>query len=298
MRENLGLKFLSVLIAITLWAAVFGSRTIEITKDVPFEVTVGDDQSVEEAIPEKISFRLSGPKAFLRALVNRVEDPIRVNLKDLKPGLINYRIYSDLIKLPLGVKVQSIHPNVIPIRIEELKRKMVNIQLDMVGQDKLGDRFVRAEILPAQIRIKGTKNRLGTISLMKTLPVDVSTLQHTSIIPLSFDFRSSGVELDSVMPELNVELQGKGQAFRVKHVPLHVKATSNNAKSDEEDVTVIVRTPMGETIKVEGEQVKAEIDVRDLPEGEYLRWVKVQLPEKVHLVRVIPPFARVVVKNR
>ena len=292
MRENLGLKFLAIIIAITLWAVVFGTKTIEITKEVPFEITTGDDQSVEDPLPEKITFRLSGPKAFLRSITNRIEDPIRVNLKDLKPGLINYRIFSDSIKLPLGVKVQSIHPNVIPIRIEELKRKLVGIQLELVGKEKLGERFVRSEILPPQIKIKGPKNRLASITSLKSLPVEIGNLQHTTIFPLAFDFRAFGVELDSVLPELNVEIQGKGQAFRVKHVPLKVNSTAK-AKSDETEVTVIVRTAIGEGIKVEGEQVKAEIDVRDLPEGEYLRWVKVQLPDHVHLVRVIPPFARV-----
>jgi YbbR domain-containing protein len=296
MREHLGLKLLAVMISITLWAVVFGTKTIEITKDVPIEISTGDDQSVEDAVPEKISFRLSGPKAFLRSITNRAEEPIRVNLKELKPGLINYRIYSDSIKLPLGVKVQSIHPNVIPIRIEELKRKMVNIELELTGREKLGDRFVRSEILPPQLRIKGPKNRLASISSLKTLPVEVGSLQHTTIFPLTFDFRSFGVELDSVLPELNVEIQGKGQAFRVKHVPLKINSTAK-AKSDETEVTVIVRTGAGENIKVEGEQVKAEIDARDLPEGEYLRWIKVQLPEHVHLVRVIPPFARVEVKQ-
>ena len=297
MRENLGLKFLAVVISVTLWAVVFGTKTIEITKEVPFEITTGDDQSVEEAVPEKIAFRLSGPKAFLRSITNRIEEPIRVNLKDLKPGLINYRIFSDSIKLPLGVKVQSIHPNVIPIRIEELKRKMVNIQLELNGLDRLGDRFVRSEILPPQIRIKGPKNRLTSITSLKSLPVDVGNLQHTSIFPLTFDFRAFGVELDSVLPELNVEIQGKGQAFRVKHVPLKINATAK-VISDESEVTVIVRTGVGENIKVEGDQVKAEIDARDLPEGEYLRWIKIQLPDHVHLVRVIPPFARVEVKNQ
>ncbi len=296
MRENLGLKLLAILIAVTLWAVVFGTKTIEITKEVPFEISTGDDQSVEEAVPEKIAFRLSGPKAFLRSITNRVEEPIRVNLKDLKPGLINYRIYSDSLKLPLGVKVQSIHPNVIPIRIEELKRKLVNIELELIGKDRLGDRFVRSEILPPQIRVKGPKNRLASITSLKTLPVDISSLQHTSVFPLTFDFRAFGVELDSVLPELNVEIQGKGQAFRVKHVPLRLNTTAK-AKCDESEITVIVRTGVGENIKVEGEQVKAEIDARDLPEGEYLRWIKVQLPDHVHLVRVIPPFARVEVKN-
>lgn len=296
MRENLGLKFLAILISVTLWGAVFGSRTIEITKDVPFEITLGEDQSVEEAIPEKISFRLSGPKAFLRSISNRIEDPIRVNLANSKPGVMNYRIYSDSIKLPPGVKVQSVHPNVIPIRIEELKHKMVNVQLDLVGKDKLNDRLVRAEILPPQIKIKGPKYRLNAITSVKTLPVDIGRLQFTSIVPLGFDFRSMGIELDSVLPELNVEIHGKGQAFRVKHVPVNVLTTSK-AKADEDEVTVIVRTAFGDTTKIEGDQVKAEIDVRDLPNGEYLRWVRVQLPERVSLVRVTPPFSRVVVKS-
>ena len=295
MTENLGLKALAILIAITLWAVVFGTKTIEISKDVPFEVTTSEDQGLEDVLPDKITFRLSGPKAFLTSITNRIEEPIRVNLKEMKPGLINYRIYSDAIKLPLGVKVQSINPTVIPIRIEEQKRKLVNIDLQLIGREKLGDRMVRAEVLPPQVRIRGPKNRIAAITSLKTFPVEIGNLQHTTIFPLTFDFRSFGVELDSALPELNVEVQGRGQAFRVKHVPLKLNATSK-AKCEESEVTVIVRTGVGENIKVDGEQVKAEIDARDLPEGEYLRWVKVQLPERVHLVRVIPPFAKVEVK--
>jgi YbbR domain-containing protein len=297
MTENIGLKFLAILIAITLWAVVFGTKTIEITKDVPFEVSTNEDQGIEDVLPEKITFRLAGPKAFLTSITNRIEEPIRVNLKEMKPGLINYRIYSDAIKLPLGVKVQSINPTVIPIRIEEQKRKMVNIDLQLMGKERLGDRFVRADILPPQVRIKGPRNRLAAISSMRTFPIDISGLQHTTTFPLTFDFRAFGVELDSVLPELNVEVQGRGQAFRVKHVPLKVNATGK-ARCEESEVTVIVRTGVGENIKVDGEQVKAEIDARDLPEGEYLRWVKVQLPERVHLVRVIPPFAKIEVKGQ
>ncbi len=297
MTENLGLKALAILIAITLWAVVFGTKTIEISKDVPFEVTTSEDQGLEDVLPDKITFRLSGPKAFLTSITNRIEEPIRVNLKEMKPGLINYRIYSDAIKLPLGVKVQSINPTVIPIRIEEQKRKLVNIELQLIGKEKLGDRLVRAEVLPPQVRIRGPKNRIAAITSLKTFPIEIGNLQHTTIFPLTFDFRSFGVELDSVLPELSVEVQGRGQAFRVKHVPLKLNATAK-AKCEESEVTVIVRTGVGENIKVDGDQVKAEIDARDLPEGEYLRWVKVQLPERVHLVRVIPPFAKVEVKSQ
>lgn len=292
------LKVLSVVIAIALWVVVFGSRTIEITKEVPFEVVMGDDQILIEGVPDKISFRLTGPKAFLRSITNRIEDPIRANIRELKTGVFTHRIYSDSIKLPLGVKVQSINPNVIQLKVEELKRKMVAVKLSTVGESPAGYKVVRTEVLPPQIRVKGPRNRVTPLTALPSLPIVLSTIHETTIIPLAFDFKALGIEPDSTLPEVNVEVQAKGLAFRVKHVPVVVRSTSKNAKADDEEVTVIVRTDAGDGVKVEGDQVRAEIDVRDMPEGEFLKWVRVSLPEKVHLVRVIPPLTRVVVKGQ
>jgi YbbR domain-containing protein len=298
---QIGLKILSILIAISLWVVVFGSRTIEITKDVPFEVQMSDDQILVDPVPEKITFRLTGPKAFLRTLSTRLEDPIRANIRNLKTGIFTHRIYSDSIKLPLGVKVQSINPNVIQLRVEELKHKMVSVKVETMGDVAPNYKVVRTEVLPAQMKIRGPKNRLSTLNILSTMPIDLSGLRETAIIPLSFDFKSLGVEPDSSMPELSVEVIGKGQAFRVKHVPLKIR-TTGTAKADDEEVMVIVRTDPSDggkdPVKIDGDSVKAEIDVRDLPVGEYMKWIRVQLPEKVHLVRVIPPLTRVTVKNR
>ncbi len=291
------LKLLSVLIAATLWVVVFGSRTIEITKEVPFEVVSSDDQILVDPVPDKITFRLVGPKAFLRNITNRIEDPIRANVKDLKTGVFTHRIYSDALKLPLGVKVQSINPNVIQLRVEELKKKMVSVKLETIGDAPAGLKVLRTEVLPLQIRVKGPKNRVNNLVMLPTLPVDLSNLRETSIIPLAFDFKSLGIEPDSSLPEMNVEVQGKGQAFRVRHVPLKIKSTGK-ASSDDDEVTVIVRTDPADNVKIDGDQVHAEIDVRDMPEGEQVKWIKVQLPEKVHLVRVIPPLTRVMVKGK
>lgn len=297
LRYQLPLKLLSVVIAATLWVLVFGSRTIEITKEVPFEVVLGDDQMLVEPVPEKISFRLIGPKAFLRSISNRIEDPIRANIRELKTGVFTHRIYSDAVKLPLGVKVQSISPNVIQIRVEELKRKLVSVKLETTGDVPAPLKIIRTDLLPNQIRIKGPKNRIASLNVLPTLPVDLTNIRETTIIPLAFDFKSLGIEPESAISELNVEVMGKGQAFRVKHVPIRIR-TTGKAKSADDEVTVIVRTEPNEPVKVEGEQVQAEIDVRDLPDGEFVKWVRVRLPEKVHLVRVIPPQTKVVVKGQ
>ena len=117
------------------------------------------------------------------------------------------------------------------------------------------------------------------------------------MIPLAFDFKSMGIDPDSVLPELYVEMHGRGPAFRVKHVPVKVKSTGK-ASTDVEEVTVIVRTDPEDPIKVEGDDISAIIDVRDMPVGDYTKWIRVQLPEKVHLVRVIPSSTHVVVKGQ
>jgi YbbR domain-containing protein len=296
-QYQFALKILSVVIALSLWVVVFGSRTIEITKEIPFEVVMSDDQTLVDPIPEKIVFRLTGPKAFLRSITNRIEDPIRANIIDLHSGIFTHRVFSDAIKLPLGVKVQSITPNVIQIKVEELKRKVVSVKLETVGEPQAGYRLLRTEVLPPQIKIKGPKNRIAALTVLPSLPVDIGNYRETSVVPLAFDFKSLGIEPDSTLPELNIEIQGKGQAFRVKNVPIQIR-TTGKAKTDDEVVTVIVRTDLGDNVKVEGDQVKAEIDVRDMPDGEFLKWVKIELPDHVHLIRVIPPLTRVVVKGQ
>jgi YbbR domain-containing protein len=295
-RYQFALKMLSGLVAITLWVVVFGSRTIEISKEVPFEAVVGEDQILVDPVPEKITFRLAGPKAFLRSINNRIDDPIRANVKDLKAGSFTHRIFSDSIKLPLGVKVLSISPNVIQLRVEEMKRKSVAVSVETVGSLPDGLRTMRLELLPTTIRIKGPKNRVQMISSLSTVPIDLSALHETTVVPIAFDFKSMGIDPDSPLPELNIEVQGKGAVFKVKHIPLKVRSTGK-AVTDDEEVTLIVRSESSEPVKVEAEEVSASIDVRDMPSGEYLRWIKVQLPERMHLVRVIPASTRVVVRG-
>jgi YbbR domain-containing protein len=290
------MKLASILIALTVWVLVFGSQTIEISKEIPFEVVLPEDQILIDPVPEKITFKLSGPKAFLRSIQNRMEEPIKAQVKNAKAGVQTHRLFSDAIKLPLGVKVLSITPNAVQLRFEELKRKPLSV--GVVYSDDLPDglKSSRIEVSPPVVKVKGPRSRMLDLETIPTVPVDLSTVHETTVLPLAFDFKSLGVEVDGMLPELYVEVQGKGQAFRVRHVPVKVKP-SGKAKIADEEVTVIIRTETGENVKIDGDQISALVDVRDVPEGEYMKWIRVQLPEKVHLVRVIPPATRVVVKK-
>src|SRR5689334_22531141 len=99
LTSNLATKLISLAIAIVLWIVVLGSRNVEVTKEIPLEVITPADIVPSNDIPDRIAFRLSGPKAFLRAVLDRREEPIRVNLSGAKPGLVTYRFFSDNIRV-------------------------------------------------------------------------------------------------------------------------------------------------------------------------------------------------------
>src|SRR5688572_29974863 len=86
LQFQFGLKIVSVALALMLWVVVMGSKTIEITKEVPVEVELGGDLILSEPPPERVVYRLVGPKAFLRAAGAKLDEPLRINLGNKKPG--------------------------------------------------------------------------------------------------------------------------------------------------------------------------------------------------------------------
>src|SRR4051812_18331800 len=157
---NLGTKVISVMIAIVLWIIVLGSRNVEVVKEVPLEVITATDVVASNEVPEKIQFRLSGPKAFLRAVSDRREDPIRVNLSSAKPGhLVTYNFFSNSIRVPIGVKVLSINPAALLVKLEYVKKRDVPVRLETRGALPDGFRLAKSEIKPPTVKIKGAESR-------------------------------------------------------------------------------------------------------------------------------------------
>ncbi|MCM2322470.1 MAG: CdaR family protein [Oligoflexia bacterium] len=284
---NVGTKLISIAIAVVLWFVVLGSRNVEATKEIPLEVITPADIIPANEIPEKIAFRLSGPKAFLRAVLDRREDPIRVNLSGAKPGLVTYRFFSDNIRLPIGVKVLSINPTAILIKLEYLKRREVPVRPVLRGAPPEGYRVARSVVKPETVRIKGAESRVDGVTEVQTTPVDISGIRQSLEKEVALDIARYSVQLDSPMPHLFVDVEAMSANFRIKNVDIRV-LSSYKVRLDEKAVTVLVRADQGELKSLDRSKVYAVVDLKGMPKGRYLRPVKVMLPEELGLVKVIP----------
>src|SRR3954468_23792299 len=193
---NLGTKVISVMIAIVLWIIVLGSRNVEVVKEVPLEVITATDVVASNEVPERIQFRLSGPKAFLRAVSDRREEPIRVNLTSAKPGhLVTYNFFSNSIRVPIGVKVLSINPAALLIKLEYVKRRDVPVRVDTRGVVPEGFKLVKPEVKPPTVRIKGAESRVDSLGEISTVPIDLSVLRGPLEREVAIDLSRYSVQL-------------------------------------------------------------------------------------------------------
>ena len=206
LTANFGTKLISVVIAIVLWFVVLGSRNVEATKDIPLEVVTPSELVVSNDLPDKISFRLSGPKAFLRSVLDRREEPVRVNLAGAKAGLVTYRFFSDNIRVPIGVKVLSINPTAILIKLETVKHKEVPVRAELAGTPPDGYKIKQVKLRPETVKIKGAESRVDSIAELKTTPIDVSEMRQPTEKEAAFDLAHYGVQVESRLPTVSLGL--------------------------------------------------------------------------------------------
>jgi YbbR domain-containing protein len=286
--DHLATKLISLLIAILLWVVVLGSQSFEITKEIPLRVIAPDDLAIAEAIPEKVQFKLSGPKAFLRSILDRSENAIVVNLAGSQAGTVRYQFFADNIQVPLGVKVLSIQPPSIAIPLEPRRRKQVPVRLQLRGTPPEGYVIRKAEVNPAAVWIQGAQRQVARMIELVSLPIDVSQLRGNYQNVIRWDSDLYLIELEDTPPVATIEVEPISANFRLKNVPIQVKADHNYQLEGPAEVTLFVRIDEQETKSLSVREVVAEIDLRGHKVGSYRRPVEIRVPESVGIVKVTP----------
>ena len=285
--HNISWKILSLLVAFGIWFVVMSSNSIEITKEVNLELEVPSGLTVANEVPDRVSFRLSGSKFFLRTLANSL-DTIHVDLTKAKACPAYYRIEKDSLHLPIGVRVLSISPSTINPVLEHLDRRTVPVEVTQKNVVPNGYRLVKLYSHPKEVKIKGPRNLIETISVIRSEPVDLSDIPTTLKweIPLRTGYPNVFFDEESE-PKIVAEVEPTGSNFRVAGVPIHVVG-SRVSQLKPDKAALYVNCPPNLIRTLTPDKVKAYVEVPETKAGTYVREVKVELPQGVKLVRVVP----------
>lgn len=234
MFDNVGLKFLSMVLAVTVFLLVNTDKDREITARVGVSYTLPEDRVLVSERIDEVRVTLKGAWRRLRKFDEREIEPI-----ELRPDASGeMAIASDLIKLPPGVTITSINPRFVRIAFDRRIDKLVEITPVIAGRPQHG--YVVAEVkpVPATIKLRGGEGMLAALTQIRTREISLEGRNdgftaETEVVPpdgvevagsrqVAVRIRVDEELVTHKLPGLTVVLRGDGDTSRWKVTPPQV----------------------------------------------------------------------------
>ncbi len=177
--ENLGLKALSMVFALGLFAFVYGQQDEQL-RTVPVPVVLrppaeGAERELMTQIPASIHVTLRGPARALDRVIQEGLSPIEI---DLRHGYREQITFDEaMFQLPPDTRITIIDPPGIDLDWEDIVTRQLPIQASISGQPAAG--YVvkgEPEAEPQQLTVRGPRSLVEVMQSARLAPFDVSGL--------------------------------------------------------------------------------------------------------------------------
>jgi hypothetical protein len=171
--ENLGLKLLSVALALSLWAVVLGDQKVEIAMAVPLEIKdLPRDLVLVNELPETLEVRVRGPKTLVATLTPREVDWLGLP-KSFAEGENVIWVRPEAVRVPRGIEVVGVTPQRVRVVLDAVVVREVEVSPRIEGAPPKGFVLRRVTSTPPRIRMTGPKSELRTLTRVYTLPINL-----------------------------------------------------------------------------------------------------------------------------
>ncbi|HSI88504.1 MAG TPA: CdaR family protein [Pyrinomonadaceae bacterium] len=175
--EDWLVKLVALAVTLALWLGVTGLSTPTTTRltGIPLTLRFASNTEVTNSPIQEVDIVISGDERRVRQL-NRNDLIMSVDLSELPPGdrVITLLPEKVTIELPPGVKLDEIRPTRIAVRIEPVIEKLVEVQIDTVGEVAEGYEVYSHAVSPAQVTLRGPASFIQALTSVSTEAIDLS----------------------------------------------------------------------------------------------------------------------------
>jgi diadenylate cyclase len=172
--HNLGLKLISLVLAVGLWLAVARDPVAEVAVDVPIEFhNIPQNLEISSENIPRAQIRLRGPERVVHRL-QASDVYAEIELSGLKPGERTFDLTAQQIHEPAELEVVQVVPSQLHLVFDTRLARQVPVQPRVVGSFAPGYGIERVEVDPPNIAISGPKKHVEAVESAITDPVDVS----------------------------------------------------------------------------------------------------------------------------
>lgn len=224
--DNVGIKLLSLILALTVYLLVNTDEHREINARVRVAYVLPPDKALVSERVDEVRVTIRGRWRRIKQFDEREIDRIDLDLTEVTGGEV--AITPDMIDLPRGLEITSIHPQVIRVAFEELAQKQVPVVPSFAGRPLQGYQVVatRSKVDPPMITVRGAAGIVHALDAIRTreIRVDGRSEDFTArALPLA----PEGIELDPPGPvEVEVDVEEELVTRRLGSVPVELRAGS------------------------------------------------------------------------
>jgi len=293
---HLGLKVLSLGLAVLLWAVIAGEETVERGLRVPLELQqFPGGLELQNDAPSLVDVRLRGASTALSRM--GPGDVIAVlDLRTARPGHRLFQLTPELVRVPFGVQVVQVTPSSVTLIFEKSASKPVAVVPPIEGNPAPGYVLGNTTIDPKTVDVVGPESAVERVTEALTEPVSVAGAKQDVSETVPIGFQDSSLRLKT--PRLaSVRVQvipgPVERPLRERAVHLRNLSSGLRAQATPNAVHVVLRGSRQGVGRVDAEMVSAYVDLAGLGAGDYSLAVKVDSPNEAGVARIEPATVQV-----
>jgi YbbR domain-containing protein len=294
--QHLGLKVLSLLLAVLLWFMVAGQEDAERSLRIPLEFqNIPERLELTEEPPSFVDVRLRGPGGSLGQV--RAGDIVAVlDLASARPGRRLFHLTPEQVSAPAGLRIVHVLPATVALRFEPSASKTVPVVPVIEGEPAPGHVMGRVTASPAMAHIVGPESALQRLTEATTEPIVIKGQRSRVRERVNVGVSDDAVRLQSAQTALvTIEIQPAPVEREVSGVAVQIRNLGSGLRAEltPEVVAVAVKGP-GPTVKdLAAGSVPAFVDLTALRRGSYNLPVRLEPTSDFGVIGVTPERVRV-----
>jgi YbbR domain-containing protein len=177
--RNLGLKFLSTLVAILLWLIVAGERVVERVMRAPVEFqNLPAGLELVGSPPDTIEVRLRGSSGALSRIAAGDMAAV-LDLATARPGRRLFHITQNQVTVPYGLEIVQVGPSTLTMEFEMSGIRQIRVEPDIDGRPAAGYEVTKVTSDPEMVEVAGPETALKRLQSAMTEPVSVADQTRT-----------------------------------------------------------------------------------------------------------------------
>jgi len=294
--RHLGLKALSLVLALLLWMIVSGEETVERGLRVPLELQqVPAGLELTGEVPATVDVRVRGASGTL-SRVSTGDVVAVLDLRNAQSGRRLFPLTPKDVRVPFGVEIVQVQPSALAMAFEPSASRRVTVIPAVDGRPAPGYVVGSLEADPKTVEVIGPETAVRRATEALTEPVSVAGARDRVQQSVTLGLIDPSLRLKNVgTATVTIQIVPAPLERSLHNRPVHLRNVAPNleAQAIPSAVGLTVRGSREALARVEADDIVAYVDLGGLGPGQYSLTVHADSSPDAGVTRIEPSSVQV-----